>query len=73
MVPWGCLRFVIVVFPDHTRLLFLVRIRAKIETTTLFVKAFDRIRATIEKTHFVARFWLENGQNRVKRPFCVWL
>ena len=23
-VPWGCLRFVIVVFPDHTRLLFLL-------------------------------------------------
>ena len=22
-VPWGCLRFVIVVFPDHTRLLFM--------------------------------------------------
>ena len=22
-VPWGCLRFVIVVFPDHTDLLFL--------------------------------------------------
>ena len=22
-VPWGCLLFVIVVFPDHTRLLFL--------------------------------------------------
>ena len=22
-VPWGCLQFVIVVFPDHTRLLFL--------------------------------------------------
>ena len=22
-VPWGCLRFVIVVFPDHTLLLFL--------------------------------------------------
>ena len=21
--PWGCLQFVIVVFPDHTRLLFL--------------------------------------------------
>ena len=21
-VPWGCLRFVIVVFPDHTHLLF---------------------------------------------------
>ena len=24
-VPWGCLRFVIVVFPDHTHLLFFVR------------------------------------------------
>ena len=22
-VPWGCLRFVIMVFPDHTHLLFL--------------------------------------------------
>ena len=26
-VPWGCLRFVIVVFPDHTHLLFLIRYR----------------------------------------------
>ena len=25
-VPWGCLRFVIVVFSDHTHLLFLVLI-----------------------------------------------
>ena len=25
-VPWGCLRFVIVVFPDHTHLLFLLHI-----------------------------------------------
>ena len=23
-VPWGCLRFVIVVFPDYTHLLFLI-------------------------------------------------
>ena len=23
VVPWGCLQFVIVVFPDHTQLLFL--------------------------------------------------
>ena len=22
-VPWGCVRFMIVVFPDHTHLLFL--------------------------------------------------
>ena len=25
-VPWGCLRFVIVVFPDHTHLLFFIPI-----------------------------------------------
>ena len=25
-VPWGCLQFVIVVFPDHTHLLFLTHI-----------------------------------------------
>ena len=25
-MPWGCLRFVIVVFPDHTHLLFLITI-----------------------------------------------
>ena len=24
-VPWGCLQFVIVVFPDHTHLLFLIQ------------------------------------------------
>ena len=24
-VPWGCLQFVIVVFPDHTQLLFCIR------------------------------------------------
>ena len=26
-VPWGCLRFVIVVFPDHAHLLFLQKIK----------------------------------------------
>ena len=25
VVPWGCLRFVIVVFPDHTHLLFFLK------------------------------------------------
>ena len=27
-VPWICLRFVIVVFPDHTHLLFLTKLGA---------------------------------------------
>ena len=29
VVPWGCLRFVIVVFPDHTHLLLLIKQIAK--------------------------------------------
>ena len=37
-VPWGCLRFVIVVFPDHTHLLFLgnntIEYEEKIHTYT---------------------------------------
>ena len=32
VVPWVCLRFVIVVFPDHTHLLFLIK-RASLEET----------------------------------------
>ena len=32
-VPWGCLRFVIVVFPDHTHLLFF---KSAIEVQTLY-------------------------------------
>ena len=35
-VPRGCLQFVIVVFPDHTHLLFLIRIRANIEKINIF-------------------------------------
>ena len=29
-VPWVCMQFVIVVFPDHTHLLFLMRVRNSI-------------------------------------------
>ena len=52
-VPRGCLQFVIVVFPDHIYLLFLVRIRANIKNS-LFGKALFRIRAKIGKNTF---FW----------------
>ena len=31
-VPWGCLRFVIVVFPDHTHLLLIVKYNIWIKT-----------------------------------------
>ena len=36
-VPRGCLQFVIVVFPDHTHLLFLIRIFQSSSTTALFM------------------------------------
>ena len=36
-VPRGCLQFVIVVFPDHTHLLFLVGVIAKIEKKIPFL------------------------------------
>ena len=38
-VPWGCLPFVIVVFPDHTHLLF--SMREKMMLLLLYVKNED--------------------------------
>ena len=35
-VPWGCLRFVIVVFPDHTHLLFFSSNRPVISEKKMF-------------------------------------
>ena len=35
-VPRGCLQFVIVVFPDHTHLLFKMLLAAKHKSTALF-------------------------------------
>ena len=37
-VPWGCLRFVIVVFPDHTHLLFVGTIQSDIPRDPLKIK-----------------------------------
>ena len=39
-VPWGCLRFVIVVLPDHTHLLFLCLNWPQTTKTGLFVFFF---------------------------------
>ena len=37
-VPWGCLRFVIVVFPDHTHLLFLCNVSRRQYEKKKYVK-----------------------------------
>ena len=41
VVPWGCLRFVIVVFPDHTHLLFLSTPRCKIQVPAMEIKVLS--------------------------------
>ena len=45
-VPWGCLRFVIVVFPDHTHLLFFmclfaIVIQQKFKLAKYFIQSFQ--------------------------------
>ena len=42
-VPRGCLRFVIVVFPDHTHLLFLYNDCSNIEHVHPILGTFDNI------------------------------
>ena len=44
-VPWGCLQFVIMVFPDHTHLLFYGSITPRSSALFLFAK----IRGKLEK------------------------
>ena len=44
-VPRGCLQFVIVVFPDHTHLLFLVETRAKSELRVRLLPTFKHVEA----------------------------
>ena len=51
VVPWGCLLFVIVVFPDHTHLLFLKK--------SLRAFYFCLLKRTTP-LHTVERFWLTN-------------
>ena len=46
-VPWGCLRFVIVVFPDHTHLLFFF-INVKIPTIVDILTIMSMINTTSE-------------------------
>ena len=47
-VPWGCLRFVIVVFPDHTHLLFLFW---KVLPYTIYRKIVNTI--CLNKSRFI--------------------
>ena len=79
-VSQGCLRFVIVVFPDHTHLLFSVRIRAKIEINNLFGRDLVRISAKRDKNkkeknnlfgRAMVRIRAKIKKNPKKQPFFV--
>ena len=52
-VPWVCLRFVIVVFPDHTHLLFLKSMNAEYNFLLLFKQCVIRLCNTniLSKVH----------------------
>ena len=47
-VPRGCLRFVIVVFPDHTHLLFMRRLKFRLNRKSLETIYFSFIRPLLE-------------------------
>ena len=42
-VPWGCLQFVIVVFPDHTHLLFLCDIMLMHSVLNIYISFMEKI------------------------------
>ena len=52
-VPWGCLRFVIVVFPDYTHLLFFtVKNQIFIQSSTCSSRISNSDRVQGKKIHF---------------------
>ena len=53
-MPWGCLPFVIVVFPDHTHLLFLVSKLKKIKTKFLHCTGYLNLIKKTYKARFMA-------------------
>ena len=69
-VPWGCLRFVIVVFPDHTHLLFLLSVKSEnfcmknwlTSFSSLPRKKIARLADHPDKT--IAVDWEEKQQNK---------
>ena len=47
-MPWGCLQFVIVVFPDHTHLLFLITLILKM-SYQMRVRVYQCLSASMSK------------------------
>ena len=67
-VPWGCLRFVIVVFPDHTHLLFFAMLCALLFICALWSPAGKGLTSLLsfvvsncEFVTFPMVFWVRCG------------
>ena len=54
-VPWGCLRFMIVVFPDHTHLLFLIIPTYNLVLIILQLKKFLLLKSSTLEHNLVKR------------------
>ena len=60
-VPWGCLRFVIVIFPDHTYLLFLQKRKSHTKTYTV---SFCSVVSCEKKLDVPCIFWLKSERSQ---------
>ena len=62
-VQWGCLRFVIVVFPDHTHLLFSIAIRLINSSESLESLLFvERLLSIIQECMYIAWILIDSLQ-----------
>ena len=64
-MPRGCLQFVIVVFPDHTHLLFLMSVttRSTVQLQLIACTSLHRKKSDLEMTKGIAVDWGETKKN----------
>ena len=65
-VPWVCLWFIIVVFPDHTHLLFFIKLHSNVPLREIMCRTHDS--ATQTHTGHTSRSW-DLPLNFVSAPF----
>ena len=68
-VPRGCLRFVIVVFPDHTHLLFLLSVKGKSMCTKYWLPLVQALLCEL-KTDMIVAADLDVKQKKHHKTFC---
>ena len=71
-LPWGCLRFVIVVYPDHTHLLFFIRFSFKMYY--IMLRFFNRSPKGIYKSCMgqCTEFWYLLHQQAASAQTSTW-